>query len=207
MVHAGCWVHTRRNFFKALSGDKKRATEALKMIGALYDVESSARRNGANEGEVLRMRRQVSLPLLTELKEWAEKQLTELNHKAAIAEACRYMLKRWDKLMHYTTDGRILPDTNLLEGRFRGIGLGRKNWLFAGNHQSAERSAIIYSITESCILNNIDPFSYLKDVLPRLPYLIFAPKEKLDELLPNIWKPLTQRIYTPVQGQDIMMAG
>ncbi|TQM51269.1 transposase [Arcticibacter tournemirensis] len=207
MVHAGCWVHTRRNFFKALSGDKKRATEALEMIGALYALESSARDKGANEQEFLRMRQEFSLPILAELKEWAEKQLMELNHRAAIAEACRYMLKRWDKLMHYTTDGRMLPDTNLLEGRFRCIGLGRKNWLFAGNHQSAERSAIIYSITESCILNSIDPFSYLKDVLARLPYLVFAPKERLDELLPNNWKPKAQRIYTPVQGQDMMMAG
>lgn len=207
IVQAGCWVHTRRNFFKALSGDKKRGTEALEMIGALYGVESSARRKGANEGELLRMRREFSLPILTELKEWAEKQLMELNHKAAIAEACRYMLKRWDKLMHYTTDGRMLPDTNLLEGRFRGPAVGRRNWLFAGNHQSAERTAIIYSIVESCALNNIDPFSYLKDVLTRLPYLIFAPKEKIDELLPNNWKPLAQRIYTPVQGQDMMMAG
>lgn len=205
IIHTGCWVHTRRNYFKALSTDKKRATEALNMIGGLYAIESKAKKEGASEQELLRMRRELSLPLLAELKEWAQKQVTELNPKAAIAEACRYMLKRWDKLIHYTSDGRLLPDTNLLEGRFRGPALGRKNWLFAGNHQSAERTAMIYSIVESCTLNNIDPHSYLKDVLTRLPYLIYAPKEKLDELLPNNWKPQVERVYIPARQQDRMM--
>lgn len=177
------------------------------MIAELYAVESAARKKGAAPDELYRMRQEFSLPVLAKLKEWAEIQLTALNPKAAIAEACRYMLKRWDKLTYYTTDGRVLPDTNLLEGRFRGPVLGRKNWLFAGNHQSAERTAIIYSIVESCTLNNIDPYSYLNDLLTRLPYLIYAPKDRLDELLPNNWKPQVKRVYTPAQNQEMMMAG
>lgn len=207
IVHAGCWVHTRRNFFKALGSDKKRAEQALEMIAGLYAVEAAARSKEASAEELLAMRQEFSVPVLHRLKEWAEIQLMELNPKAAIAEACRYMLKRWDKLTYYTTDSRVLPDTNLLEGRFRGPALGRKNWLFAGNHQSAERTAIIYSIVESCTLNHIDPYSYLNDVLTRLPYLIFAPKEKIDDLLPNNWKPQAKRIYTPAQDTEVMMVG
>lgn len=207
IVHAGCWVHTRRNFFKAQQADKKRAAEALNLIAELYAVESAARKKGAAPDEIYRIRQEFSLPVLAKLKEWAQLQLGELNPKAAIAEACRYMLKRWDKLTYYITEGRVLPDTNLLEGRFRGPAVGRKNWLFAGNHQSAERSAMIYSIVESCTLNNIDPYSYLSDVLTRMPYLIFAPKEKIDALLPNNWKPQAKRIYTPAQDTELMMAG
>ena len=105
------------------------------------------------------------------------------------------MLKRWDKFTYYAADPRIQIDNNVLENRFRGISLGRKNWLFAGNHQSAERSGIIYSILESCVLNNVEPFAYIQDVLTRLPDLMFAPPEKIDELLPGNWKPAPVKIY------------
>lgn len=206
-VHVGCWVHTRRNFFKALSSDKKRATEALDMIAVLYSVESAAQKKGMTADEIVDLRKEISLPQLEQIKKWANRQLQELNPKSAIAESCRYMLKRWDKLIYYINDGRVRPDTNLLEGRFRGVALGRKNWLFAGNHQSAERTAIIYSITESCLLNDIDPYSYLNDVLTRLPYLIFAPKEKIDDLLPNNWKPKPRTTYVPAVDHEEMMAG
>ncbi len=80
--------------------------------------------------------------------------------------------------------------------------MGRKNWLFAGNHQSAERSGMIYSILESCVLNNVEPFSYIKDVLIRLPELLYAPKEKIDELLPSNWKPMPTKIYVAAIKSD-----
>lgn len=205
--HTCCWIHCRRNYFKAISSDKKRGTEALDMIAELYAVESAARKKGANPQEHLKMRQELSLPVLNRIKDWAKEQLTQLNKKSAIAEACRYMLKRWDKLIYFTTDARLHLDTNLLEGRYRGIALGRKNWLFAGNHQSAERTAIIYSIVESCALNKVDPYSYLKDVLTRLPYLTFGPKEKLDDLLPNNWKPQIETVYLSEQKTNLQKTG
>jgi hypothetical protein len=61
-------------------------------------------------------------------------------------------------------------------------------------HQTAERSGIIYSILESCALK-IEPLSYITDVLTRLPELLYAPKEKIDHLLPGNWKPSPVKIY------------
>jgi hypothetical protein len=97
-------------------------------------------------------------------------------------------------------------DNNVLENRFRPVSLGRKNWLFAGNHQSAERSGIIYSILESCVLNNVEPFAYIQDVLTRLPDLAFAPNEKIDELLPGNWKPAPVKMYFAPGGQESINA-
>lgn len=196
MTHVCCWAHGRRNFTKSLESDKKRATAALDMIRELYQVEAIAREKKADPDEVLRLRTTFSLPILENIKQWAQQQEKELNPKSLIATACRYMLKRWDKFTYYSTDPRILIDNNLLENRFRGVALGRKNWLFAGNHQSAERSGIMYSILESCALNNIEPFAYIQDVLQRLPNLLFATNEKIDELLPSIWKPTAVKIYS-----------
>ncbi|MDB5024316.1 MAG: Transposase [Mucilaginibacter sp.] len=195
IIHIGCWAHARRNFTKALESDHSRASAALDMIGQLYDVEARCRNNNLGPNEILHLRREISLPTLEKLKLWAQQQELALNPKSLIAVACRYMLKRWDKLCYYTSDGRILIDNNLLENRFRPVALGRKNWLFAGNHQSAERSGIIYSILQSCALHKIEPHAYISDVLTRLPSLLYAPKDKIDELLPGNWKPLPQKIY------------
>lgn len=197
IIHIGCWAHARRNFTKALDSDHSRASSALDMIRELYDVEARCRNNNLGPNEILHLRREISLPALEKLKLWAQQQELALNPKSLIVVACRYMLKRWDKLSYYTTDGRILIDNNLLENRFRPVALGRKNWLFAGNHQAAERSGIIYSILESCALNKIEPFSYIKDVLTRLPDLLYVPKEKIDELLPGNWIPSPVKLYPP----------
>jgi hypothetical protein len=202
ITHISCWAHARRNFTKALESDRSRASAALDMIRELYDVEAYCRKNNSGPNDILRLRRERSLPLLEKLRLWAQQQELALNPKSLIAVACRYMLKRWDKLCYYTTDGRILIDNNLLENRFRPVALGRKNWLFAGNHQSAERSGIIYSILQSCALHKIEPHSYISDVLNRLPSLLHAPKDKIDELLPGNWKPLSQKLYQSTTCQD-----
>ena len=195
IIHISCWAHARRNFTKALESDQGRASAALDMIRELYDVEAYCRKNNLGPHEILHLRRERSLPLLEKLKLWAQQQEMALNPKSLIAVACRYMLKRWEKLCYYTSDGKILIDNNLLENRFRPVALGRKNWLFAGNHQSAERSGIIYSILQSCALHKIEPHSYISDVLTRLPSLLYAPDDKIDELLPGNWTQSAVKLY------------
>lgn len=60
--------------------------------------------------------------------------------------------------------------------------LGRKNYLFAGSHNGAQRAAMLYSLLGSCKLNGINPFEWLSDVLAKIPD---HPVNKLELLLPN----------------------
>jgi hypothetical protein len=64
--------------------------------------------------------------------------------------------------------------------------LGRKNYLFAGNHDAAIRAAIIYSLFSSCKAARVDTRIWLEDVLVRLP----GYKGDLAALLPSNWKQL-----------------
>ena len=66
------------------------------------------------------------------------------------------------------------------------IALGRRNWLFVGSQMAGERAAMIMSLLQSAKLNAADPWSYLKDVLTRLPTQL---NSRIDELLPHRWKP------------------
>ena len=43
--------------------------------------------------------------------------------------------------------------------------MGKRNWLFVGNEQSAQRAALLYSLIQSCIMNAINPYHYLVYVL------------------------------------------
>jgi transposase len=58
------------------------------------------------------------------------------------------------------------------------------NWLFIGQAQAGERSAIIYTIIESCRRRDIDPYAYLRDVLTRLPH---ATNWQVKDLTPEVW--------------------
>lgn len=104
--------------------------------------------------------------------------------QSLIGKAFAYSLRRWDKLCLYTTDGKLEIDNNLIENAIRPVALGRKNYLFAGSHDSAQRAAVVYSILASCKIANINPVEYLTDVLSKI---ADHPINTIDELLPERW--------------------
>jgi transposase len=69
----------------------------------------------------------------------------------------------------------------------RGIAVGRRNWTFAGSDGGGHRAAALYTLVETCKLNEVDPRAWLADVLARLPE---HPAKRLEELLPWNWKAL-----------------
>ena len=88
-----------------------------------------------------------------------------------------------------TAGGKIEIDNNLVENAIRPVALGRKNYLFAGNHEAAQRIAIIYSFMACCKMNEVNPQTWLQDVLFRIQE---HPVNQISELLPHRWKPLEQ---------------
>jgi hypothetical protein len=66
------------------------------------------------------------------------------------------------------------------------VDVGRKNHLFCGSHEAAQRSALLYSLMGTCKLHAVNPFVYLKDVLTPI---ASHPVNKVGELLPHNWKP------------------
>jgi len=71
-------------------------------------------------------------------------------------------------------------DNNFIENQIRPVALGRKNWLFSGSHENAQRLAMIYSIIGTCKANGINPMSYFKVMLEKIP----DPNYKIEDLLP-----------------------
>jgi hypothetical protein len=109
--------------------------------------------------------------------------------KSPIAQAMAYFLPRWEKLCIYTRDARLSIDNNPVENAIRPIAVGRKNYLFAGSHEAAQRAAMVYSLLASCKLHNINPYYWLRDVLENMHRFT---TNNIEGLLPQNWKKLPE---------------
>jgi transposase len=185
---AACWAHARRKFYDVQQATGSPvAALALRRIAELYAVETAIRGHAAAQRQSLRQ--STSLPLVTAMKAWLEQQLRQIPPRGGLADAIRYALTRWASLCCFVDDGRIELDTNTVERAIRPITLGRKNHLFAGSDGGAERWATVCSLITTAKLNNVEPFTYLKDVLERMS--AGHPMSQLDDLLPWNWRPNT----------------
>jgi transposase len=185
---AAFWAHLRRAFHDVWTANKSGiAREALDRIGKLYDIE----REIAGQPADLRLaaRQKYSAEKVVAFKAWAEQQLTHIPGKSDLAKAFRYALNRWPSFTLFLEDGRVAIDNNPAERARRPIGVGRKNWLFAGSHTGGETLARAMTLIESAKMNGLDPQAYLADVLDRIhDHRI----NRLDELLPWNWTPMSE---------------
>jgi transposase len=88
-------------------------------------------------------------------------------------------------MIRFLDDGRICLSNNAAERALRGIAVGRHNWTFAGSDRGGERATAIYTLIETCKLNDVDPRAWLANALTRLPD---HPASRIEELLPWNWK-------------------
>ena len=184
--HLLCWAHARRKFVEAKDAGDARAREAIDIIGRLYGVERDAA--SLTPEARLEVRKAKSLPILDELEAWMKGPLGVVP-KSPLGKAIAYTQGNWAKLTVYTTDGRLPIDNNAVERAIRPIAVGRRNWLFAGSERGGEAAATFFTLIESARRAGLNLWEYLTDLLERLPA---HPVNRLEELLPDRWKPAAQ---------------
>lgn len=181
---AACWAHLRRDFHDVWEGTKSEiAREALDRIGKVYDVEREIAGQSAELRQAARLKH--SRPMVDAFKAWAEAQLLRIPGKGDLAKAFRYGLSRWPSFELFLEDGRVGIDNNPAERAMRPIGIGRKNWLFAGSDSGGETLARAMTLIETAKMNGLDPQAWLADILDRIhDHKI----NRIDELLPWLWQ-------------------
>src|SRR5690606_1066247 len=152
-----------------------------------YTVERECREAGLSYEDRKKQRQEKSLPILQALKDWMLDTYTKVTPESLIGKAIHYSLSRWERLCTFTEDGSLEIDNNLVENAIRPVAVGRKNYLFAGSHEAAQRAAMMYSLFASCKKCDVNPEDWLKDVLNRISD---HPINKIEELMPNNWKVL-----------------
>jgi transposase len=181
-----CWAHARRKFSEALTSDKERAENALSQISLLYTVERKADTDNLTYEERAALRNRLSRPILVALKKWLLKESTKvLLPKSPIGKAISYTLNNYTRLNRYLIDGRYLIDNNQIENSVRPVALGRKNFLFCGNHSAAEDAAVIYSLMGCCKATQVNFREWFEFVLNNIHSYDNDYSRDLAELLPN----------------------
>jgi len=185
VTHLACWAHARREFERAWDNDSPRAQKALLMIQALYSVEREAREANLTPDQIKELRLGKSLPVINELGKWIFQEIKSTLPKSQIGKAMAYAYVRWDALSAYLYDGSLHIDNNLVENAIRPVALGRKNYLFAGSHEAAQRAAMIYSFFAICKKHEVNPFHWLKHTLQNI---MTINHKNLRELFPQNYK-------------------
>jgi transposase len=184
ILEAACWSHGRRKFFDlAKSREAPIASEAVRRIDILFEIKRTI--NGKAPEQRLAIRRDKSRPIVADLEIWMRQQRTLLSSGNDTAKAINYLLNRWVAFTRFLNDGRVCLSNNAAERALRGVAVGRRNWTFAGSDAGGNRAAAVYTLIETCKMNDADPQAWLADVLARLPD---HPVNRVADLLPWNWK-------------------
>ena len=188
----GCWAHARRKFKEAEKEDESGARYALGQINLLYKVETMADEQNLDDQQRAELRTRLAYPILQAFEKWIESYYPKALPKGRMERALKYTYSIYRRLSRYHLDGRYKMDNNLIENSIRGMAIGRKNYLFCGNHDSAENAAIMYSFIETCKAQDVDPREWLTDVLTRISAYNNDYRLDLADLLPHNWKKARQ---------------
>jgi transposase len=166
-----CMAHARRYFERARKNDPERAEHFLKEVQKLYEIERAIKANGIGGAEKVKYREAHALPILNDLKVWLDEQVQKVAPKSTIGKAVLYSKERWNGLMMYCKFDYTEIDNNPVERSIRPMVVGRKNYLFAGSHESAERAACYYSFFITCRLHGTNPKAWIQDVFEKIEHL------------------------------------
>jgi transposase len=184
IIEVACMAHARRKFFEVEKNANKTAVSALNYIGKLYKIERQIKDLPPIAKRSIRKRKAKSI--LKEFKKWLMGKSISVIPKSPMGKAVNYTLNNWIALTRYLANGILDIDNNAAERLIRPIAVGRKNWTFAGSDRGGHAAAIMYSLIETCKLNNKNPYEYLRDVLTRLPTTLYR---DIKNLLPYNWQP------------------
>jgi transposase len=187
----GCFDHARRKYVESQKaatskskqkkgGTVSKADIGLGKINALYRLERSIK--DLPPGEKYQQRQKLAKPLLDDLKNWLESNISGVMKGGLTYKAMYYTLNQWPKLIRYCEDGRLNISNAGAENAIRPFAVGRRRWLFSDTPKGAHASAVHYSLVESAKANGLKPDEYYREVLAKLPYADTI--EKLEELLP-----------------------
>jgi transposase len=196
----GCMMHVRRRFHDALKLGDQRASEPIVFIRELYLVEAEAKDRELDAAGRLALRTARSLPWLARLDAWVDQHARTLLPTSKLGEACSYALQQRPFIRRCFTDGRFEIDNGKVERAIREPAIGRRNFLFTGSADAAQRLAEAYTLVQSCRGLGISTRDYLIDVLHKLEH--GWPVRRIAELVPDRWATEHRRLATSDEATE-----
>ena len=178
---AACWAHARRGLKEVFdSNGSPSAAAGLERIARLYAIEKKIRGKPPATRQAIRWTE--SAPLVNRFGVWLDEQRSRVSPRSRLGEKLTYIANQWDGLLVFLHDGRVEMDSNFVENRIRPVKLTAKNALFAGHDEGAAAWGRIASLLETCKMNGVEPYAWLKSTLEKIAG--GHPQSRVHELLP-----------------------
>ena len=184
LIVCGCNVRAYRHFLMARESGSPRAAVPLPAFESLFSVENEML---ACTPEARRARRQVaSKPTYDSLVRWCRRNQPDEPPTSPLGQAFSHVLENEAELRRFLDDGLIPIDNSIFERLHTRLGLARGASLLASNEADGQRAAVALTLWSCCLLAEVDPSDYLKDVLPLLSRGV--PPAQVAGLLPARWR-------------------
>ena len=151
-----CNAHAYRYFEEASQVWKDECKPFLQKYGDIYELE----RQGASRDKLT--------AIFEQIKADCEKLQTSVMPGSALLKAINYFLNHYDGLTECCTNKDIPLDNNLAERQIRSPVVGKKTWYGTHSKRGALTTAVMFSIVQSCKLNNINPRKYVAWVVEQI---------------------------------------
>ena len=155
-IEAGCNAHALRKFRDDADVAPLLADQALTFIDRFYKAEHEAIAQQLTGAALLSYRQDHAGPVSIEFRVWLDAHIGDLLPSNPVRKAMQYYLNHWTALTRFLSDPKVALDHNHSEHALRKLGVGRKNWLFAGGPEGAVHVCDMLSIIESCKAESLD---------------------------------------------------
>lgn len=153
-----CNAHARRKF-KEVSIETEVSTYFVEKYREIYRIEAEVKNCDPEKKQEAR----TSLkPIFNEMRIAGENFLSQVSSKSQEAQAINYFLKNFNGLTKFLDHYTLPIDNNHQERMLRNPVIGRKTWFGTHSRRGAETAAKLFTIVESCKLNNLNPRQYLE---------------------------------------------
>ena len=206
VINVGCWAHARRKVNEAMEVNSihkqvqklkkdeqiklvdqnpgyKHILHVMNLINRLFKLENEYQEQGYQPEKIKEQREKEAKPILSELLTYIKGIEKDYAPKSKMGVAITYIKNQWEYLNNYLLDGRLEISNNKAERLVKPFVQARKNFLFSNTKLGAKASSIYFSLIQSAILNELDPYKYLVYVLDRLSNEGLR-DEVLNEILP-----------------------
>jgi transposase len=185
----GCLAHVRRYFSDAYKlienaenvGETGTA-KGLKYCNKLFALDKESKTLDIDQR--FTFKQEKINPLFDEFLTWVKNASIDALPQSKYGRALKYAMNQLPNVMHYLEKGELDIDNNLAERSIKPFVIGRKNWLFSNTVPGADASARLYSIIQTCILNNMNPYLYLNSTLTKLANMTINQDSDIESLLP-----------------------
>ena len=177
-----CWAHVRRRYADIVKNIKEKdrkeskAYEILEEIKKLFHLEATYKKKKLIPNEIVK-RRKEDVPLI---KEKIKKLVFDSNplKGSALEGAINYTKECWDDLFTFVNNGYVEISNNIAEQAVKPFVIQRKVFQTSGSYAGARYTTKLFSIVQTCKINNINVERYFDYVLKNIN------NEQIENLLP-----------------------